>query len=177
MTRTLGRVALVFACFVAATGVGRAQTSGAPHLVLEYAEVEERLPPRSEPVLVFRAVVHGAPPCSAARSNVSYTFFLDTDRTRTTGTRTKAIPEIGIERSVVIRCDFGAGRFTSASGPVTLTMLGGASPMWELAVSVPRRILPTFEFDWVAIAQEDVRFDRLPSAGEALVWRTLAWQW
>jgi hypothetical protein len=154
-----------------------AQAPSAPHLVLLSADIEERLPPGSEPLVVFRVRVNAPAPCAADRAAVSYTFLLDTDRTRTTGTVTRAFPEIGIERSVVIRCDPATGRFTSAAGPVVARQSVGPDPGWELALSVPRRVVPSQEFDWIVTAHEDTRYDRLPVSGQSMVWRIQDWQW
>lgn len=170
-------VAAALALIAASGPMVSAQAPTTPYLVLQWAEVEERIPPRSEPVIVFRLAVDAAAPCTADRAAVSYTFLLDTDRSRTTGTVTRAFPELGIDGSVEVRCDPATGRFTSEAGAVTVASRPGATPGWELAVAVPRRLAPSLEFDWVAIAREDHRYDRVPGSGASSLWRSVEWSW
>jgi hypothetical protein len=65
----------------------------------------------------------------------------------------------------------------SASGPVAASRVDAPDPGWELAVSVPRSVVASQELEWIVVAREDGRYDRLPEQGRSGVWHTVQGQW
>lgn len=149
-----------------------------PYLTMLSAEIEELTPPGRGRQVVFRIRVSQPAPCDASRAGVSYAFLIDTDRSEATGARTEGFPELGIDRTLTIRCDPTAGRFTSSAGPVTTGRpFSAADTGWELGVSIPFDRVPSREFSWIAVARDGTRYDRLPEAGQAGFWREDMWLW
>lgn len=152
-----------------------------PHLVLLSAEVAEVVPPGRNLIrdrqVRFRLLAAGTPPCSAERSGVSYTFLIDSDRSTKTGVSMRGFPEIGIDQRLTIRCDPQQGRFVSASGAVDAGPAAGSGAVWELSVLVPLRTLPSTAFEWVALARDASRYDRIPRSGEVGRWAVLGSSW
>ena len=175
------RSALVAACIglLAVTG----QDSGASqdaraHLRLRAARIVEvfdqaRVAPaptgrrRSEmrdgERIAFSVELDRVPSCGDG-ANASYLFLIDADQSTSTGTVTRAVPELGIEQKVEIRCDSSIRRFVSTVGDVAVRAATAGSPA-ALEVVVPGDVLPSERFNWVAFAHDGSTATRLPAAG------------
>jgi hypothetical protein len=191
-----GRVALVVARVVACIGLlavtrldGGASQDARAHLRLQAARVIELFdaPPapqgsaglrRSEMRdgnrVAFSVELSTAPPCGRDASP-AYLFLIDADRSAATGGRTQAVPELGIESKIEIRCDAASRRFVSSVGAVDVRPAAGDSPA-VLEVIAPASLLPSQRFHWVALAHDGTAYVRLPEAGRFETWRPLS-QW
>jgi hypothetical protein len=121
------------------------------------------------------SVEFDASPSCGPDANPSYLFLIDSDRSVATGGRTQAVPELGVEFKVEIRCDAASRRFVSSLGAVDVRAGAGDSPT-ILEVIAPANVLPSERFHWVALAHNGSRFVRLPDAGRFAAWRPVR-QW
>ncbi len=119
--------------------------------------------------VAFSLEFDGPASCGAA-ANPAYLFLIDSDRSMATGGRTQAVPELGIDWKVEIRCDPATGRFVSPLGAVEVRAATADSPR-IIEVITPAGVLPTERFHWVVVALDGSRFVRLPEAGKFEAWR------
>jgi len=144
-----------------------------PHLDIASATVEELPPIDRENVpgrtAVVRLVVSGAPVCNAATGFLVYGVLVDADSNPATGVTDPAFDGLGVEARVTATCDPAAGVFVSPIGTVTLTLGVGIATI-EIRTTVEK--LPSLDFRWIAFAQENAMFSRLPQAPGFGHWTT-----
>jgi hypothetical protein len=153
-------------------GVAAAQVPS--HLDIASATVAEVPPvyPGSVPgrSVTLQLTVNGTPVCNATTGFLAYGFLIDADSDPATGLSDVAFQNLGVDARVTAICDAPTGAFVSQVGTVTVTSGGGTTTI-EILTTVDR--LPSLEFRWIAFAQEDQVFSRLPQAPEYARWTTL----
>lgn len=145
------------------------QQTGGARIALRAAQILELFDATPKRV-AFRIDLDATPTCDGAAP--SYSFLIDADRTKTTGGKTRAFAELGIDAQVEIRCDATSKKFVSAAGEVVVTAAIGGSAA-RLEVVTPLAALPSQTFYWIAVAREGPRYVRLPEAGRFEAWRTV----
>jgi hypothetical protein len=167
--RTLRLLPLLVA--LAAGGAVSAQVP--PHLDILSATIEELPPIDRENVpgrgVALRLVVSGAPPCHAGTGVLAYGFLVDADSDPATGLTGVPFDDLGVEARLTATCDPVSGFFWSPLGTVTLTPGTGTTTI-EIRTTVER--LPSLGFRWVAYAEENATFSRLPQSPEYAYWTT-----
>lgn len=156
---------------IAAGGAVSAQVP--PHLDILTATIEE-LPPidrANVPArgVALRLVVNGAPSCHAGTRLLAYGFLVDADSNPATGRTGVPFDDLGVEARLTATCDPASGLFSSPLGTVTLTPGTGTTTI-EIRTTVER--LPSLGFRWIAYAEENATFSRLPQSPEHAYWTT-----
>lgn len=159
--RMTAMIAVALSC---ATGQGAADIPA--HLRLGAAEIVEAAAPASD--IVFRMETDSPPTCG-----VSYAFLIDADKSLKTGTVTRAIPELGVDLQVEMRCDAARRTFVSDAGDVTMRPATNIGDPHVVEVTVHRETLSSLDFYWIAIAREGNHVTRLPEPGRFEAWRPL----
>jgi hypothetical protein len=171
VTRLLPTVALSF-CVALPTVL--APQSEPPHLLILFANIAELPPIDSQDVanrqVVLRIQLAQTPSCT---SRTNYGFLIDADKSAATGATDPAFSNLGIDARISARCDPRTGSFVSSVGPVTITVDAvTGTALLEILTTVSR--LPSVDFQWIAFAQEDTLFTRLPEdPNEPGAWATL----
>jgi hypothetical protein len=122
--------------------------------------------------LALRMELAGAPPCAPGPSFLGYCFLLDTDKDPLTGTTHPAFGDLGIDARICAECDPAAGSFKSPLGEVTISTDPGTG-VTTVEILTMVGLLPSIDFRWIAAAQEDSTFVRLPALPEYEEWTTL----
>jgi hypothetical protein len=116
--------------------------------------------------------VDAAPSCTSGSPFLTFGFLVDADRDSTTGTTDPAFGDLGIDARLCADCDPATEAFVSPLGPVTVTTdPGSGATTIEVITTVGQ--LPSVDFDWIAIAQEQSTLVRLPALPETGHWTTL----
>jgi len=160
---------LLWTCLVS----GAAQAQVLPHLDIASATIQE-LPPIDRDnvpgrAVALRLVLNGVPVCNAATGFLAYGFLIDADSNPSTGLSDVAFDDLGVDARVTATCDPTAGVFVSPIGIVAFIPGPGISTI-EIRTTVER--LPTLGFRWIAFAQDNLAFTRLPQAPGHAHWTT-----
>jgi hypothetical protein len=160
---------------LSAAGTPRTPSDVSPQIDVQSATIDQISPidPRAVPQreVVLSIEVAEAPTCTSQTGYLSYGFLIDSDLDPATGPSADAFAGLGVDARMNATCDPATGAFAVPAGmtvTVTPTSNGGATV--EIHTTVGS--LPSVEFDWIAFAQKDSTFVRLPAAPEHGTWST-----
>ncbi len=120
-------------------------------------------------VVLLRIELAGSVPSPCGPAFQEYGFLIDRDRDPTTGITDPAFEDLGVDAKVAATCNIVSGVFEGPSGS-TVTITGPTLNVIEIRTTVQR--LPSLEFSWVAFAQEESLFTRLPESPSHGGWAT-----
>lgn len=152
---------------------GAALAQVPPHLDILTATFHE-LPPIDRQNVPGRSVilsltVAGTPVCNPMTGFLVYGFLIDADSSQATGVSMPPFDILGVDARVTATCNPLSGLFVSPIGTVTVTTGPGTTTI-DILTTVER--LPSLSCNWIAFAQENNLFSRLPQAPEFRHWTT-----
>ncbi len=145
------------------------------HLVIESASITE-LEPFDNLTVVGRPVrleiVLGATPaCTVSTFDLRFGFFIDSDKSSSTGLTDSALNDLGVDAKIEVLCNSSTQTYQSSVGTVTVATDGGTG---KTTVQIDTTVdqLPSVDFHWIAYAFDNAEMGRLPDAGEHGHWAT-----
>ena len=142
-----------------------------PHLSIISADIVElEYNPddvKNRPV-EFYLIVQGSPQCSPKTGILNYGFLIDSDKNNQTGISYQALNDLGVDAHISLSCDPSTGLFTSPLGQVTIEDTTNGETKISILTEVG--LLPSIDFNWIAYAQEDSLFIRVPENGTHGYW-------
>jgi hypothetical protein len=120
--------------------------------------------------VLLRIQLAEPPGCRIA---ANYGFLIDADKNPATGTTDAAFLNLGIDARISARCDPRTGSFVSSVGSATVTVNpADGTALLEILTTVSQ--LPSVDFQWIAFAQENTFFTRVPDdPDDPGAWSTL----
>jgi hypothetical protein len=167
-------VALLIPAIGSVSMRGQSPAGVPPYLNLLSARIHEEAPfepeARANRQVVFTLVASAQPPCAAQAARTEYAFLIDKDGLPTTGVRLAAIPEMGADGTILIRCDPARRTYVSAAGPVEIRTDNEAPGAYAVEVRTRLGELPGVAFRWIAVAREGELIFRIPEPGRTAPW-------
>jgi len=130
--------------------------------------------PTRQVLLTF--TVAGPPTCDATTGFLGYCFLIDKDRDPGTGVTNPVLDDLGIDARMCATCDPASSSFTSPLGPVTVTT-DPATGETTIEILTTAAMLPSVEFDWIAFAEHDSVFCRVPAIPDHESWMIFERMW
>jgi len=122
--------------------------------------------------VILQMELAGEPTCTTATSWLGYCFLIDSDKNGTTGTIHTAYGSLGIDARICVEYDVSTCAFTSTLGTATVTT-DPETGVATLEITTTVDQLPSIDFYWIAAAQQDSAFVRLPAVDDYGAWTTL----
>lgn len=172
---------LAFAVVMMAVRSEPARATGhPPYLDIRSAGVADQPPGDPQNVSgrpVFISITVGAAPGCAATppgNTLDYGLLIDADRS--TNTQAPGLPhpsfnDLGVDTRISATCNTGTDLFEGSIPGSTVTVTTNVDGTATIKISTTVGQLPSIDFNWVAYAQEQTAFVRLPSKPGHGSWR------